>query len=114
MSFYEIYFKPTWTITDSFAVGGNLWYSPSWLNTGASGTCGSLFRHRISPKVWAWYVSGELGHYYCAGFALSSVTGVDAFPSYTAEPRQSARPYRKMFYFWSLRYYDTDLHWVEL
>ena len=38
VSFWEVYFKPTWNVTDSFAVGGNLFYTNSFLNSGAEGT----------------------------------------------------------------------------
>lgn len=33
--FWEVYGKATYTFSDTFNVGGNVFYSPSWLNTGA-------------------------------------------------------------------------------
>ena len=29
MSFWEVYFKPTWNVNDSLAIGGNLFYTPT-------------------------------------------------------------------------------------
>ena len=38
--YFEVYGKVTWEIVkDRFAVGANVFYSDSWLNTDASGTC---------------------------------------------------------------------------
>ena len=38
VSFWELYAKPVYTINDNVAVGGTVYYSPSWLNSGAFGT----------------------------------------------------------------------------
>lgn len=38
VSFYEGYAKVTWTINDNFSLGGNVFYTPSFLNSGADGT----------------------------------------------------------------------------
>ena len=40
-SFYEVYGHATWTATDWLALGGNVFYTPSYLNTGAKGTYAS-------------------------------------------------------------------------
>ena len=37
-SFYEIYGKATYTVTDSWSLGAQVYYSPSVSNTGANGT----------------------------------------------------------------------------
>ena len=37
LSFYEGYGKVKWTISDSFALGANAYYTPSFLNSGAWG-----------------------------------------------------------------------------
>jgi uncharacterized protein (TIGR02001 family) len=37
-SFYEIYGKATYTVTDSWSIGAQVYYSPSVSNTGANGT----------------------------------------------------------------------------
>jgi len=35
---WEVYGKMTWTVTDWLAIGPYVYYTPSWLNTGAKGT----------------------------------------------------------------------------
>ena len=34
LSFWEVYGKATYTFTDTFTLGGNVFYDPSWLNDG--------------------------------------------------------------------------------
>jgi hypothetical protein len=41
-SYLEAYAKPTLTINDALAISGTAYYSPSWGNTGASGTYAAL------------------------------------------------------------------------
>jgi uncharacterized protein (TIGR02001 family) len=65
VSFWEVYFKPTYNFSDSFALGATMFYSPSFLNSGAdgfylSGTAKYTFP-AFSNGV-AMYVSGELGY----------------------------------------------------
>jgi uncharacterized protein (TIGR02001 family) len=36
--FWEVYAKPTYNFNDVVIIGANLYYAPSWLNTGAPGT----------------------------------------------------------------------------
>ena len=69
VSFAELYGKVTWTVNDSLAFGGNLFYAWNWLNTGAPGTYGSLTSKITAPSTmmptdWGAYLSGELGHYW--------------------------------------------------
>ena len=66
LSFVEFYFKPTWNVNDSWAIGGNFFYSPSFLNSGAPGTYVSGTAKFTAPANMAmgpfgWYVSGEFG-----------------------------------------------------
>lgn len=64
LSFWEVYAKATWTVSEPFALGLNYFYTPSFLHSGAyghylSGTAkytGAAFANGIG-----WYVSGELG-----------------------------------------------------
>jgi uncharacterized protein (TIGR02001 family) len=65
-SFYEVYGKATWTVNDWLAVGANVFYTPSYLNTGASGTYYSGTVKLTAPGTWlpngiGAYLSGELG-----------------------------------------------------
>jgi uncharacterized protein (TIGR02001 family) len=66
LSFWEVYFKPTWNVTDAFALGGNLFYTPSFLHSGAPGTYLSATAKYTLPATalasgWGVYVSGEFG-----------------------------------------------------
>jgi uncharacterized protein (TIGR02001 family) len=65
-SFYEVYGKVTWTVNDYIAIGGNIFYTPSYLNTGADGTYYSGTFKLTAPSNWlpsgiGAYLSGELG-----------------------------------------------------
>jgi hypothetical protein len=65
-SFWEVYFKPTWNVNDAFALGGNLYYTPSYANTGAKGTYASgtakyTLPGTMLPANIGSYVSGEFG-----------------------------------------------------
>lgn len=65
-SFYEIYGKVAYTVTDAFVVGANVYYSPNFINTGAQGTYVSGTAKYTAPStVLPWglgsYVSGEFG-----------------------------------------------------
>jgi Bacterial protein of unknown function (Gcw_chp) len=65
-SFYEVYGHATYTLGD-FAFGPNFYYSPNFLNTGASGEYLSGTAKYTAPAGMAlpngvgWYVSGEFG-----------------------------------------------------
>ncbi len=63
VSFWEFYAKATYSISDALAVGATIYYSPSVLNTGASGVYYSVNAKYTAP---AWgaitpSVSGEIG-----------------------------------------------------
>jgi hypothetical protein len=69
VSFWEVYFKPTWNLNDQWALGANFFYTPSFLNSGAPGTYISATAKFTAPSAWAWggvgwYVSGEFGRQY--------------------------------------------------
>jgi uncharacterized protein (TIGR02001 family) len=118
----EIYGKVMWeALKDKFWLGASVYYSPSWLNTGASGTyvsgtakwAGAPFRVNIGPiDELGWYLSGEVGHY---SFGTTDfVPGVFGFggvginlPDYTTWNVGLAFTY-KVFTL-DVRYYDTDL-----
>jgi uncharacterized protein (TIGR02001 family) len=64
VSFWEVYAKGTYTVNDMIAVGGNLYYTPSFLNSGAPGTYASATAKFTGPAMangLGWYVSGEFG-----------------------------------------------------
>jgi uncharacterized protein (TIGR02001 family) len=112
--FWEVYGKATYTFNDAFSVGGNIYYSPSWLNTGADGTYLSGTFKWVTPwtanGVGA-YVSGEVGHYWLGtpnadGILFTTSTAAD-LPDYTTWNVGLAFTY-KVFTL-DLRYYDTTL-----
>ncbi len=67
VSFYEVYGKVNYTFNDYFALGGNVFYSPNFLNTGADGTYASITGKLTAPGTFfgtsgiGAYVSGEFG-----------------------------------------------------
>jgi uncharacterized protein (TIGR02001 family) len=78
-SFYELYAKGTWTVNDNIALGADVFYTPSYLNTGASGTYYSGTFKLTAPSNWlpaglGAYLSGELGQ------QLLGTTGVIGGP----------------------------------
>jgi hypothetical protein len=66
MSFWEIYFKPTWNVNDSLAIGATLFYTPSMMHSGAqgtylSGTAKYTLPSTMLPNGIGSYISGEFG-----------------------------------------------------
>ena len=67
LSFFEVYGKVNYTFNDNFSLGGNAYYTPSFLNSGAEGTYASIVGKAIAPSAWfgasgiGMYVSGEFG-----------------------------------------------------
>ena len=66
LSFYEVYGKVNYTVNDNIVLGGYVYYSPSVLNSGASG----VFFGATAKYTWAAfangvqpYVSGEAGRW---------------------------------------------------
>jgi uncharacterized protein (TIGR02001 family) len=116
VSYWEVYGKLSYDlIKDRFNVGANVYYSPSWLNTGASGLyasgtakfTGSPFMLNIGPiDQVGWYISGEVGHY---NLGTATAFGSPTFdlPDYWTWNAGLAFTY-KVFTV-DVRYYDTDL-----
>lgn len=112
--FWEVYGKAVYTFNDSFNVGANAYYSPSWLNTGADGTYASGTFKWTTPwtsnGVGA-YVSGELGHYWLGTPTTDGIlftpSNLVNLPDYTTWNIGLAFTY-KVFTL-DLRYIDTDL-----
>ncbi len=67
LSFFEVYGKVTYTINDSWTVGLNEYYTPSFLNSGAWGDYASITAKWTAPSTIfgssgvGMYVSGEFG-----------------------------------------------------
>ncbi len=117
--FWEVYAKPSWTVNDALTFGGNIYYSPSWLNSGASGLYTSATAKVTSPtplfgKDVGTYLSGEFGHYAFGRTNLVpgvfvDVTGTKGWdlPDYNYWNAGIGFTY-KVFTL-DLRYHDTDL-----
>lgn len=110
--YWEIYGKGTYAFNDAFSVGGNIYWSPDWLQTGADGTFASATFKWVTPWKagdYGAYISGEFGHYWLG------TTDIDPFvwtvatdlPDYSTWNVGLAFTY-KVFTL-DLRYYDTDL-----
>jgi uncharacterized protein (TIGR02001 family) len=68
-SFWEVYGKATYTFSDYVALTGDVFYDPSWLNSGAPGTYASGILKLTAPGTWlpsgiGGYLSGEAGYYW--------------------------------------------------
>jgi uncharacterized protein (TIGR02001 family) len=117
LSFWEFYFKPTWNVNDSLAIGVNEFYDPDWLNSGAWGDYFSGIVKYTLPGIVhlpfgaGAYVSGEFGHYWFGTTdafygTIASPLGI-ALPDYNTWNLGVGFTY-KVFTL-DLRYYDTDL-----
>ncbi len=114
LSFWEVYGKTTYAIDDTFTVGGDVFYSPSWENEGAYGTYASLTGKAVLPESWlssfapkgvGAFVSGEFGHYWF-GRANAFYANVD-YPDYNTWNAGISFTYK--IFTLDFRYYDTDL-----
>ena len=111
LSFWEVYGKATYTVTDTFTLGGNVFYDPSWLNEGADGTYASVTAKYVLPGTWfpskdiGAFISGEFGHYWFG--KTNSFYGDIQLPEYNTWNAGLSFTY-KVFTL-DLRYVDTDL-----
>jgi len=130
-SFYEVYAKVVYTWTD-WAFGGNFYYSPNFLNTGADGEYASATVKFTAPEKMAlgpfgWYVSGEFGRQWLGTsdkfYGIPAGTSIGgSLTNLTTGLYANGIPY-KDYNTWNiglgltwkvftldLRYYDTDLN----
>jgi len=123
LSFWEVYGKATYTLSDVVAVTGDVYYSPSWLNSGAYGLFASGILKLTAPsawfpKDWGGYFQGEVGYYWfgttdtfyaipanCCGFP-NFPAGIK-YPDYATWNLGVGITY-KVFTL-DLRYWDTNL-----
>jgi hypothetical protein len=117
LSFYEAYGKINWTFNDSFALGGNEYYTPSFLNSGAWGDYASITAKATAPAKWfgssgvGAYLSAEVGRQWFgttdAFYRISAAPAGIAYPSYNTWNIGIAFTY-KVFTV-DLRYSDSSL-----
>ena len=117
--FWEVYGKATYeVIKDKFWLGANVYYSPSWLNTGASGLYASGTAKIGLPSFQiaafgmgevGWYISGEGGYYWLGTTDVVPVvfTPAIALPDYATWNVGIAFTWKVATL--DLRYYDTNL-----
>jgi hypothetical protein len=105
-TYFEVYAKGTYNVTDEITVGGNLYYSPNWTNTGASGTYFSGTAKYAIPNT-DFSISGEVGRYV---FGTSKpYLGPTTYVSYTTWNVGVSYLFNKIATL-DLRYYDTNLN----
>nr|WP_126402170.1 TorF family putative porin [Blastochloris tepida] len=107
-SFFEVYGKANLALTDAFSIGANIYYTDSYVNTGAEGIYYSGVAKYVFPSFAngvGVYVSGEVG-YQDLG-TTDDFYGYVSLPSYTTWNAGIGFTY-KVFTL-DLRYSDTDL-----
>jgi len=120
VSFYEWYAKATYTVNDNLSLGGQFYYSPSVLNSGAPGEYYTGNITLTAPTSWftngvGAYASGDIG-YWALGttdrFYGNTVVGNPyrfntPLPSYTTWDAGIGFTWKAFTL--DLRYYDTNL-----
>jgi opacity protein-like surface antigen len=80
-SFLELYLKPSYNVTDSFNIGGNIYWSPNWNNYHfQSGYFSATAKYTFGDSGFS--VSGEFGRMVLGTTKAGSIFGVVRFPSY--------------------------------
>jgi uncharacterized protein (TIGR02001 family) len=117
VSFWEVYGKATYNVSDAFSFGGSIYYSPSVLNSGADGEFLAGFAKYVFPSVplpagWGAYVSADVGHWFLGTsdnfYAVAGFPNGIPYKSYTTWDLGAGLTY-KVFTL-DFRYYDTDLN----
>lgn len=108
--FWEVFGKATWTVNPLVTVGGYVYYSPDWLNTGADGTYFGGTVKVAAPSTWfatdfGAYISGEAARYILG--TTDAFFGNINLPDYTYWNIGLALTYK--IFTLDLRYHDTDL-----
>jgi uncharacterized protein (TIGR02001 family) len=102
-SFFEGYTKLGYTINDMFSVGANVYYSPSFLDSGANATYASVTAKAALPMGFS--LSGEFGRQYLG--TADAVHGSTRYPDYNYWNAGVSYGYK--FATLDLRYHDTNL-----
>jgi hypothetical protein len=124
--FWEVYGRVLWTVNPVVTLGANLYYSPSWLNTGASGTYASGTAKFTTPEGMLphgllAYLSGEAGYYWLG--TTDYLPGVyTSFPTGPSGPPGTTGANLPDYAYWNvgiglnwkvftldLRYHDTNM-----
>jgi hypothetical protein len=113
LSFWEVYGKVNYAFNDNFGVGAYVYYSPSVLNSGASG----VFYGGTAKYTWAAfangvqpYISGEVGRWDLGttdsfyGIPGTAFAGGIPLPSYTTW---------NVGFGWTWKVFTVDLRYVD-
>ncbi len=110
INWVEGYFKAGYNITDAFNVGGNFFYTPSYIATGADG---EYLSATAKYTIGDWAISGELGRQLLGTTDATHTTffppgnGNYKLPSYTTW--NVGASYTWKFVTLDLRYWGTSL-----
>ena len=117
-SFYEGYARASYPITDNVTVGANLYYTPSYLNTGADGTYYSgtikvTAPANMLPNGMGAYASAEIGRQELGttkadGYVYSSPVDLASYTTWNLGVGLTWKVFTL-----DLRYTDTDLSEVD-
>jgi uncharacterized protein (TIGR02001 family) len=115
ISWFELYGKPSYTVTDWLSVGANFFYTPSYLGTGAQGEYLSATAKVTLP--YGFSVSGEFGRQWLGSvdpvwvatgsLAVNPGFVVGKLPSYNYWNVGASYTYK--FVTFDVRYHGTDL-----
>lgn len=112
--FWEVYGKASYTLNEIVTLGANVYYTPSWLNSGADGVYlagtakltapGTIFQSAVGA-----YVSGEFGHQSLGTTKIDPVAFPVPWqlPDYNYWNLGAAFTYKALTL--DFRYHDTDL-----
>jgi len=120
-SFYEIYGKATYTVTDSWSLGAQVYYSPSVSNTGANGTyaAGTIKFTAPSgmplPNGVGFYASADGGYWWLGTSDAFYGTGIGTTFAAGVPYTSYANIDLGIGFTWKVftldfRYYDTNLN----
>lgn len=106
--YFEPFAKVSYNWNDTVTVGANLFYTPDWLGSGATGTYLSGTAKVTLPQGFA--VSGELGHYWLG--RTGATLGFVQLPDYTYWNVGLSYTLKDTITF-DVRYHDTNLSRAE-
>jgi hypothetical protein len=124
LSFWELYAKTTYTLTDQVTFGGAAFYSPSVLNSGADGTYVSAnvkltAPSNLLPHGFGLYASAEIGRWFLgttdAFYCTQDATGCggqfpDGIPYTSYNTWNIGLGITRSVFTLDFRYYDSDLN----
>jgi Bacterial protein of unknown function (Gcw_chp) len=118
ISWWEVYGKGTWTVTDQFSVGGSLYYSPSVANSGAWGTYAAGTAKYVLPATplpfgIGAFISGDVGYWWFgttdAFYGLPGTIFAGGIPYKNFANWDVGFALTKSVFTLDFRYYDSNL-----